>query len=70
MWNLLLSFEAFNINSIPRYLNQEVDLLANVASRLIPSEGMFVDSFSIELLSGLPYLIILSIEESLTMMSN
>ena len=50
VWNLLLSFEAFNINSIPRYLNQEVDLLANVASRLIPSEGMLADSFSVELL--------------------
>ena len=50
MWHLLLSFEAFNINSIPRYLNQEADLLANIASRLIPSEGMLVDSFSIELL--------------------
>ena len=22
VWNLLLAFEAFNINSIPRYLNQ------------------------------------------------
>ena len=50
VWNLLLSFEAFNIHSIPRYLNQEAYLLANVASRLIPSEGMFVDSFSVEML--------------------
>ena len=50
VWNLLLSFEAFNINSIPRYLNQEADLLANVASRLIPSEGMLANSFSVELL--------------------
>ena len=31
-------------------MNQEADLLANVASRLIPSEGMFVDSFFVELL--------------------
>ena len=50
VWNLLLSFEAFNINSIPHYLNQEADLLANVASRLIPSEGMLADYFSVELL--------------------
>ena len=50
VWNLLSSFEAFNINSIPCYLNQEADLLANVASRLIPSEGIFANSFSVELL--------------------
>ena len=48
VWNLLLAFEAFNISSIPRYLNQEVDLLANVASRLIPSEGMLTDSFLVD----------------------
>ena len=50
VWNLLLSFEAFNINSIPHYLNQEADLLANVASRLILSKGMLADSFFVELL--------------------
>ena len=50
LWNILLSFESFNISSIPHYLNQEADLLANVASRLILSEGMFADSFSVELL--------------------
>ena len=69
MWNLLLSFEAFNINSIPRYLNHEVDMLANVASRLIPSEGFLIRSLS-NCFSGLPYLIILSIGESLTMTNN
>ena len=50
VWNLLLSFESFNINSIPRYLNQEADLLANFSSRLIPYEEMLPDSFSVELL--------------------
>ena len=45
-----ITINAFNISSIPRYLNQEADLLANVASRLIPSEGILTDAFSVELL--------------------
>jgi hypothetical protein len=43
-------FNAFNIIPIPRSLNCDVDLLANVASRLIPSEGLIPDTFSIEIL--------------------
>jgi hypothetical protein len=43
-------FSAFNINSIPRLSNSEVDLLANVASKLLSAEGLSPNSFSIELL--------------------
>ena len=42
-------FIAFNISSIPRLQNASVDLLANVASKLIPSEDFSPDRFSIEL---------------------
>jgi hypothetical protein len=41
---------AFNITVVPRSHNQEVDLLANVASHLIPAEGFQRDSFTIELI--------------------
>jgi hypothetical protein len=44
------TFSAFNINSIPRLSNLEADLLANVASKLLPAEGLSPNSFSIELL--------------------
>ena len=43
-------FYAFNINSIPRLNNVEADLLANVASKLLPAEGLSPDAFSVELL--------------------
>ena len=39
VWDLLPSFQAFKIFSIPHYQNVDVDLLANVASRRIPSEN-------------------------------
>ena len=32
VWNLISALDAFNIESIPRFQNQEADLLANVAS--------------------------------------
>jgi ribonuclease HI len=38
--NLMNKFSAFNINSIPRLNNSEADLLANVASKLFPAEGL------------------------------
>jgi hypothetical protein len=41
---------AFNISHVPRSLNYDAYLLANVASRLIPSEGIMPDTFSVELL--------------------
>jgi len=44
-------FEFFEINAIPRNKNTNVDLLENVASRLLPSEGIFTDRFYVELLS-------------------
>jgi hypothetical protein len=43
-------FSAFNINSIPRLNSFEVDLLANVASKIFPIEGLSPNAFSIELL--------------------
>ena len=43
-------FSAFNINSIPRLNNSKADLLANVASKLFPAEGLSPDAFSVELL--------------------
>jgi hypothetical protein len=50
VWELIKSFAAFNISSIPRSLNCDVDFLANVASRLIPSDRLMLDIFSVELL--------------------
>ena len=43
-------FLAFNINFVPRLSNSEVDLLENVASKLLPIEGLSPNAFSIELL--------------------
>jgi hypothetical protein len=50
VWDLVKNFDAFNISPIPRSLNYDVDILANVASKLIPSEGIMPDTFSVELL--------------------
>jgi hypothetical protein len=50
VWSLMHKFSAFNINSIPRLSNSEADLLANVASKLLPTEGLSPNAFSIELL--------------------
>jgi ribonuclease HI len=50
VWSLMNNFFAFNINSIPRLNNAEADLLANVASKLLPIEGLSPDAFSVELL--------------------
>ena len=50
VWNLMSHFDAFNIMSVPRFQNQETDLLANVASKLIPSENFTSDFFSVELI--------------------
>ena len=43
-------FDAFNIMSVPRFQNQEADLLANVASKLIPSENFTRNFFLVELI--------------------
>jgi ribonuclease HI len=45
VWNLVYSFDAFNINSIP-HDNTDADILANAASRLIPPDN----DFSIEMM--------------------
>eukprot|EP00253_Pinus_taeda_P003656 PITA_03656 len=48
--DLTSHFLAFNISSIPRSQNSAADLLANVASRLLPSEDYNPDRFSVELI--------------------
>jgi len=50
-------FEAFNIKSIPRTLNHDADMLANVASNLFPSDDLSHDKFSVELIyrSSIPH---------------
>jgi ribonuclease HI len=50
VWSLINKFSAFNINSIPRSSNAEADLLANVASKLLPADGLSPNAFSVELL--------------------
>ena len=50
VWNLISAFDAFNIESIPRFQTQEADLLENVSSWLIPAENFSPNVFSIELL--------------------
>jgi ribonuclease HI len=50
VWSLMNKFFAFNINSIPRLNNSKADLLANVASKLLPAEGLSPDAFSVEIL--------------------
>jgi ribonuclease HI len=50
VWNLMHKLSTFNIKSIPRLNNSKADLLANVASKLFPAEGLSPNAFSIELL--------------------
>ena len=50
IWDLLPSFSSFNIYSIPRYLNVDADLLANIDSHLIPFENFEPNAFSVELM--------------------
>ena len=47
---MISALDAFNIESIPRFQNQEADLLANVDSWLIPTKFFSPNAFSIELL--------------------
>jgi len=42
VWNLLYSFDTFNITSIPHNQNIDVDILANVTSRFIPHDDGFL----------------------------
>jgi hypothetical protein len=46
VWNLLYSFEYFNIESIPHYQNVVADILANATSRYTPLN----DGFSVEIM--------------------
>jgi ribonuclease HI len=50
VWSLMNKFSTFNINSIPRLNNAEADILANVASKLLPAEGLSPNAFSVEIL--------------------
>ena len=43
-------FEAFNIKSIPRTLNHEDDMLANVTSNVCPSDDFSHNNFFVELI--------------------
>ena len=43
-------FSAFNISSVPRSQNSAADLLANVASKLLPSKDYSPNRFSVEFL--------------------
>jgi hypothetical protein len=49
VWELIKSFVAFNISCVPRSLNRDTDFLANVTSRLILSDGLMFDNFSVEI---------------------
>ena len=44
------SFSAFNIRSVPRSQNFDIDLLEKTTSRLIPPEGLSPQTFSIKLM--------------------
>jgi hypothetical protein len=50
VWYLKNNFDAFNISHIHWSLNYDDDIWANVASRLIPSDGLMPNIFSMELL--------------------
>ena len=50
VWNLINNFDAFKIISIPHSQNSNVDLLANVASRIIPSKNFMTNSSFVELI--------------------
>jgi hypothetical protein len=50
VWELIQFFKEFNMSPIPRSLNCDIDLLANVASRLISSKGLMLDTFYVEIL--------------------
>ena len=47
---MINSFSQFNIKSVPRSQNFDVDLLTNTASRLILPKGLSPQNFSIELM--------------------
>jgi hypothetical protein len=50
VWELIKNLYIFHIVHVPRSLNYDAYLLANVASRLIPLEGIMPDTFSVELM--------------------
>ena len=50
VWNLMSKFEAFNIKCIPPTKKIDVDMLANAASNLGPSDDFTHDIFSLELI--------------------
>ena len=53
---LTIHFLAFNIYSMLRIRNASADLLANVASKLIPSQEFSPDRFSIEFIFRFSYI--------------
>ena len=50
VWELINKFKAFNIKSIPRSMNSEVDMLANATPNLCLSDDFSHDKFSVELI--------------------
>ena len=50
VWDLMNKFKAFNIISIPRSMNFEADMMANVASNPSPSDEFTSDNFFVELI--------------------
>ena len=51
IWHLKYLFDSFKISSIPQNQNMDVDLLGNVASKLLISEDFITDKFFIEFFS-------------------
>ena len=56
VWELINKFKDFSIKSIPHSMNFEVDMLANVASNLCPSDDFSHDKFYVELIYRLSIL--------------
>jgi ribonuclease HI len=52
VWSLMHKFSAFTIKSIPSLSNSEDDLLANVASKLFPVEGLSPNAFQLNFCLG------------------
>lgn len=50
VWELIKNLYIFHISHVPHSLNFDAYLLANVASRLIPLEGIMPDTFLVELM--------------------
>lgn len=50
VWDLIDSFDSFNITYIPRGQNQDVDLMANMVAKLLPNFKLKKNKCSVELI--------------------